>query len=143
MTAPSAALARATSDADDRLVSADEPFARLQLRCGGELPGTIAIPALLEAVRKSRRYELKLAREIVAQNGEEKVTAWVEVEPREDGELGCDIVLRHWQARAAAGGSGRRNRGTARRNRSPAGRIDRAARCRPAGADGRCRCARS
>ena len=98
MTAPSAALARATSDADDRLVSADEPFARLQLRCGGLLPGTIAIPALLEAVRKSRRYELKLAREIVAQNGEEKVTAWVEVEPREDGELGCDIVLRRWQA---------------------------------------------
>ena len=46
------ALARALSDGDDRLVSADEALANLQLRCGGELPGTIAVPALLEAVRK-------------------------------------------------------------------------------------------
>ena len=82
-------LARATSDADDRLVRADEPLARLQMRCGGELPGTIAVPALLEAVRKARRYELKLARTIEAQTEDETVTAWVEVEPRQDGEQGC------------------------------------------------------
>ncbi len=98
MAARGSALARAVSDAEDRLISADEPFARLQLRCGGELPGTIAVPALLEAVRKSRRYELKLDREITAQTEQETITAWIRVEPREDGELGCEIVLRHWQA---------------------------------------------
>ena len=92
------ALARALSDGEDRLISADEPLARLQLRCGGELPGTIAIPALLEAVRKARRYELKLARAINAQAGEENVTAWVEVQPRQDGEEGCEIFLRNWQS---------------------------------------------
>ena len=91
------ALARAQSDGDDRLVSADEALADLQLRCGGEMPGTIAVPALLEAVRKARRYQLKLARAITAQPGDESVIAWVEVEPRQDGEQGCEIVLRNWQ----------------------------------------------
>ncbi len=91
-------LARATSDGDDRLVTADGPLARLQLRCGGDVPGTIAVPALLETVRKSRRYGLKLERSIAAQTMQEAVTAWVEVTPREDGEMGCDIVLRHYQA---------------------------------------------
>ena len=95
-------LARATSDADDRLVSADEPLARLQLRCGGEMPGTIAVPALLEAVRKARRYEMKLARTIQAQTGDEAVTAWIEVEPRQDGEQGCEILLRNWTSAAHA-----------------------------------------
>ncbi len=94
------ALARALSDGDDQLVSADEALADLQLRCGGEVPGTIAVPALLEAVRKARRYQLKLARAITAQADDESVTAWVEVEPRQDGEQGCEIVLRNWQTQA-------------------------------------------
>ncbi len=53
---------RARSDAEDRLVEAEEPLAGMQLRSGGELPGTIATPALLELVRKARRFGLKLAR---------------------------------------------------------------------------------
>jgi signal transduction histidine kinase len=97
MSAEQPALARALSDSEDRLVSADDALATLQLRCGGELPGTIAVPALLEAVRKARRYELKLARAITAQAGDESMTAWIEVEPRQDGEQGCEIVLRNWQ----------------------------------------------
>ena len=92
--ADEAILARAVSDADDRLVMADELLASLQLHCGGELPGTIAIPALLEVVRKARRYRLKLARLVSAQNQDEKIAAWVEVEPRGDGEMGCEITLR-------------------------------------------------
>lgn len=91
-------LARATSDEQDRLVAADEPLAGLQRRCGGDLPGTIAIPALLEAVRKARRYDLRLARTITARDAEEAITAWMEIAPREDGVLGCEIVVRTWQA---------------------------------------------
>jgi signal transduction histidine kinase len=98
MNSGGAALARAISDGEDRLLEADEPLAGLQLQCGGELPGTIAIPALLEAVRKARRYELKLARTIRAQTGYEDITAWIEVEPRQDDQPGCEIVLRHWQS---------------------------------------------
>lgn len=89
---------RAVSDAQDRLVAADEPLAGLQLRCGGELPGTIAVPALLEIVRKARRYQLKLGRTLNAQDGAHALTAWVEVEPRRDGEPGCDILMRNWRS---------------------------------------------
>lgn len=95
-----AGLARATTDGDDSLVRADEALAALQHDCGGELPGAVAIPSLLETVRKARRYELKLARAIRVQTRSQLVTAWVEVSPREDGEAGCEIILRNWQAAA-------------------------------------------
>ncbi|MCT2399513.1 sensor histidine kinase [Novosphingobium mangrovi (ex Huang et al. 2023)] len=90
-------LARGVSDAEDRLLTAAEPLAGLQLRCGGELPGTIAVPELLELVRKTRRYGFRLARAICAQDGGEKVTAWVEVEPCVGGE-GCEIRVRSWHS---------------------------------------------
>ncbi|HEX8057657.1 MAG TPA: HAMP domain-containing sensor histidine kinase [Novosphingobium sp.] len=89
---------RAISDGADCLVSADKAIAALQLRCGGELPGTIAVPALLEVVRKARRYGLKLARTIQAQDGSSAITAWVEVEPIAGEDAGCEILLRNWQS---------------------------------------------
>ena len=90
-------LARGMSDREDRLLSADEPLASLQLRCGGDLPGRIAIPALLETVRKARHFGLKLARPLQAQDGSEAVTAWIEVEPVGDKEGGCVITVRNWR----------------------------------------------
>ncbi|MGZ3266970.1 MAG: sensor histidine kinase [Croceibacterium sp.] len=95
MTAP-AFFARARTDGRDWLVEADEPLAGLQLHSGGELPGIVATPALLELVRKARRYGLKLARAIQAQDDRERVTAWVEVEPEAGGD-GCTIGVAHWQ----------------------------------------------
>ncbi|WP_068089066.1 sensor histidine kinase [Novosphingobium rosa] len=93
-------LARAHSDAHDQMIAADEPLAGLQLRCGGALPGPIAIPELQEVVAKARRFGLKLARAITAQDGHDVIRAWVEVQPRPgpNHEGGCDIVLRHWQS---------------------------------------------
>ena len=90
-------FARARTDGRDWLIEADEPLAGLQLRSGGELPGIVATPALLELVRKARRYGLKLARAIRAQDDREQVTAWVEVEPEADGG-GCTIGIANWQA---------------------------------------------
>ncbi|MBH0113474.1 sensor histidine kinase [Novosphingobium sp. YJ-S2-02] len=89
-------IARAISDDADRLVSADEPLAGLQLRCGGELPGTIAVPELLEIVRKARRYRFRLARAVSAQDGDELVTAWIEAVPDESSK-GCEIRVRNWR----------------------------------------------
>ena len=77
MSTGAAILARATSDGADRLVSADEPLAGLQLRCGGDVPGTIAVPALLETVRKSRRYELS------------PFMGWTVSSPRRPGRRNC------------------------------------------------------
>jgi len=93
-------LARAVSDAQDRLLEADEPLAGLQERCGGELPGTIAIPELLELVRKARRYGFRLARAVTAHDGGDVITAWVEVEPQGLHD-GCQIVVRNWQTAPA------------------------------------------
>ena len=90
--------ASALSDGQDRLVNAEEPLAGLQLRCGGDMPGRIAIPALLDLVRRARQMGLRLAQPVQALDGEERVTTWVEVTPRGDAEQGCDIVATNWHA---------------------------------------------
>ncbi|MXP14206.1 sensor histidine kinase [Altererythrobacter confluentis] len=99
-------LARARTDADDCLIEADEPLAGLQLRCGGTLPGKIAIPELLALVRKTRKYGLRLARMVHAIDGDELIKAWVEISPHAEGAVtgadsagqgGCTIHLANWQ----------------------------------------------
>lgn len=97
------ALAR--TDARDWLVEADEPLAGLQLRAGGELPGLIVAPALLELVRRSRLQGLRLARAIRAQDDQERFSAWVEVAPDEQGG-GCTIGVSDWQASPLADSGG-------------------------------------
>lgn len=97
--AESGFLARARTDALDRLIEAEEPLAGLHRRCGGELPGTVAIPELLALVRKARTMGLRLGRTIQALDGEEIVKAWVEVAPDgEGGAEGCTIALASWQS---------------------------------------------
>jgi signal transduction histidine kinase len=92
------ALASARTDSDNHLVQADEPLASLQLRCGGALPGALAVPALAELLRKSRRLGLKLARPFAAQDGQDVIRAWAEISPMADADGGgCSIQLRHWQ----------------------------------------------
>lgn len=90
-------LARAASDSEDRLLRAEEPLAGLQVRCGGELPGTIAIPELFDLVRNVRLRRFGMSCPITAYDGGEAVTAWVEVEPRGGADDGCYIVVRSWQ----------------------------------------------
>lgn len=104
MNAPGKTAAKAFSDRRDRLVSADEPLASLQLNCGGAIPGTIAILSLLESVRKARSYGLKIARTMHAQDDNEAITAWIELTPLEDG---CEICVRNWQAIPFEGEHGR------------------------------------
>ena len=95
MAGPTPFTARALADAQDRLLSADEPLAGFHRRCGGELPGPIVTPALLELVRKSRAYQLRLARAIRAQDDRELVSMWVEIEPAADG--ASAIAISNWQ----------------------------------------------
>jgi hypothetical protein len=94
VTAQNSVLAQARSDADGRLVAADEPLLALQLDCGGELPGTIAIPALREMEAKAREFGFKLARTIRATNGRDAITAWIEIQPLSEG--GCAIRAISW-----------------------------------------------
>ena len=90
-------LARALCDGNDVLASAEEPLATLQHRCGGEIPGPLAIPALRDLVHRARALGLKLARRMEASDGQDVISAWVEVEP--DPVSGaCQIGVVSWQA---------------------------------------------
>ena len=95
---PVAAPIRARIDVAEQLVSADEPLAGLQLRCGGQIPGVIAIPSLLTLVRKARRQRLRLARKITAHDDGQIVSAWAEVEP---GDADTELALTHWRSEPA------------------------------------------
>ena len=98
---PAAAPIRARIDPAERIVSADEPLAGLQLRCGGQIPGVIAIPTLLTLVRKARRQRLRLARTITAHDDGQIVSAWAEVEPVDSG---IELALTHWRSEPAPAG---------------------------------------
>ena len=87
--------ARARTDADDRLIEAEEPLASFHLRSGGELPGAIVTPALLDLVRKARDTGTRLSRAIRAQDSLEQISAWAEVVP---GKAGTIITISTWEA---------------------------------------------
>lgn len=87
--------ARARTDAQDHLIEAEEPLASFHLRAGGELPGPIVTPALLELVQKARESGSRLSRAIRAQDAVEQISAWVEVVP---GKAGTIINLSAWEA---------------------------------------------
>ncbi|PLK25097.1 sensor histidine kinase [Porphyrobacter sp. TH134] len=86
------------TDARDRLLSADAPLAELQERCGGDLPGTLAIPELLALVQQARRMGLKIARSFSAFDGEAEVTGFARIHPlgEHDGG-GCEVLVENWQ----------------------------------------------
>lgn len=95
-------LARAQTDDDDWLISAQEPLAGLQRDCGGTLPGMIAIPELLSLVVKCRTYGFSLARSISAITQEHTVNAWVEVSPSTTH--GCTIGIVNWSTKPLQAG---------------------------------------
>ena len=93
--APGAVIvARGRCEGSDLLAGADEALAALQRACGGAVPGQLAIPALLELTRKAWHYRMKLARVFQAQDGENAVSAWVEIVPDDDG---LALALSNWR----------------------------------------------
>lgn len=92
----------ALCDSQGRLVEASEPVVRLQIACGGTVPGVLAIPALAELLAQARSFGLKLARPVQAHDGSDRISAWAEIEPHAQADTAEDhgwrIVLRHWQA---------------------------------------------
>ncbi len=93
----------ARSDAGDRLIGADDRLAALQRNCGGDMPGLIAVPELMQLVRKARTYGMKLAQALTVTHPGGSLKGWAEIEPDDDG---CMICLSDWQAMDAVPSSG-------------------------------------
>ncbi|MEZ5682368.1 MAG: HAMP domain-containing sensor histidine kinase [Erythrobacter sp.] len=94
-------IAHARTDAEGRLVEAQEPLASLQEACGGRIGEDIAIPELRVLVGKAKLYGLRLARQFSAVDGENRITAWVEIAPElsDEGEtLSCAIDVVNWHS---------------------------------------------
>ncbi len=97
-TNPTLLAARGLTDDRDRLLTADEPLADLHERCGGSIPGTLAIPEMLSLVRQGRQMGLRVAREFVAYDGEEMISGFVRVHPLgQEGGGGCEVLVENWQ----------------------------------------------
>ncbi|WP_285709768.1 sensor histidine kinase [Erythrobacter oryzae] len=86
------------TDAQGRLLSADAPLAELQERCGGDLPGMLAIPELLALVRQARGLGLRIARSFSAFDGDAEVSGFARIHPLgEDDGGGCEVLVENWQ----------------------------------------------
>jgi len=102
--------ARGLTDARDWLLNADEPLAELQARCGGRVPGPLAIPELLDLVRQTRRMGLKIAREFSAFDGEAMVSGFARIHPArsdDEGMNGCEVLVENWQRNLPPASEGR------------------------------------
>lgn len=96
------------TDMRDRLLSADELLAELQERCGGDLPGMLAIPELLALVQQSRRMGLRIARSFSAFDGDALVSGFARIHPLTEADGGgCEVLVENWQRTAIAAPSGR------------------------------------
>ncbi|MAM38881.1 MAG: sensor histidine kinase [Erythrobacter sp.] len=89
-------LGFAQTDYADRLLKADGLLGRLNVECGGRIGATLAIPELLDIVVKAREYDQCLSRQFTAIDKDQRVSAWVEVQPRRHGEAGCSIKTLAW-----------------------------------------------
>lgn len=86
------------TDAHDRLLSADAPLAELHERCGGDLPGTLAIPELLALVQQARAMGLRVARNFSAFDGDAEVSGFACIHPLGEAEGGgCEVLVENWQ----------------------------------------------
>jgi len=81
-------------DGADRLIEADATLTGLHLRCGGEVPGTLAVPALLALVRQTRATGLAQTRVIGAFDDGKAIAFLAQTKPEADG---TRIVLSHWR----------------------------------------------
>lgn len=85
---------RGRCDAHGLLIEADEPLARLQRDCGGELPGTIAVPQLHALIEHCRAAQAGGSRRLWARSGASDVHFWAEATPDAGGYA---IALAGWE----------------------------------------------
>lgn len=78
-------MAAALIDGEGRLVEADPRIAALNTSAGGGIGQPLALPAIAELARLSRRLGIVIARPAVVADGEEDVELWMRARPQPDG----------------------------------------------------------
>lgn len=96
------AVCTAAVNSEDRLLSAEEPLLSLQLACGGEADGALAVPGLLALLHSARKLGLGVSRRFEATDGVRQIAAWAELAPMlagpEAGSGGWSIRILNWRA---------------------------------------------
>jgi len=88
---------RGITDSNDRLLKADETLGDLQRKAGGSIPGTLAVPELLELVRHAREMDLKIGRDFSAFDGRRMVRGFARIRPLPTDEGGgCEVLVENW-----------------------------------------------
>ena len=88
--------ARATVDAEGRLLSADGRLAELNARAGGGIGAPIAVPQLATLARLAQRLGILVSRSVIAADGDEDVELWVRAEP---DDAGVRLTVSGWKPR--------------------------------------------
>lgn len=91
-------LAIGDVDREGRLLTASEPLASLQIACGGDLGGPLAIPELRAIATKASDFGLRLSRPFCAIGDDARVTGWVDAVPNFGESGGCQLAIASWQA---------------------------------------------
>ncbi len=87
-------IARGILDERGQLLSADQSLGDLQDRCGGTIPGMLAVPELLELVAHSRTIGLAIARSFKAFDGDDQVAGMARINPLGDDQEGaCELII--------------------------------------------------
>lgn len=90
-------IAAALIDADGRLVEADGRLAAINAAAGGGVGQPLALPAIAELARLSRRLGIVIARPATVADGDEDVELWVRARP---DARGIRIEVSGWRDRA-------------------------------------------
>jgi signal transduction histidine kinase len=102
-----AVVMRATLDAADRLVAADEGLGAINARAGGHSGAALAVPELAALVRLARRLGVEIARAATIADDEADLDCWITATPGEGGTVLEVSVLRErsaWRTPVAAMG---------------------------------------
>lgn len=87
-------LLHARLDAEDRLLDADDGFAAINARAGGEPGAPIAVPQFATLARLARRLRILVSRGVTIADGELDLDCWVKANPRGGGVVLTVSVLR-------------------------------------------------
>ena len=115
--APTLSVSRGVTDDRDRLLSAEDELAALQKKCGGHLPGKLAVPQLLELVQQSRLSGTAQTQRFSAFDGDDRIMGVARIRPlKASGAEGCEVAIEDI----------RRERNLALQDENQASRIDKA-----------------